>query len=347
MHVLHGDTHFVHSIYVDDLRDAWFRRGGKNVLFLSECPDTQISDLFITSQAPVFVFVDDPVDAVGYVMASRGFDIFNAVRFTSQCLCTLNNILKEPSVTRIDRDHYSSDVRDIVRRFLDVIAGQGDDELLDQVMRYLIPGYRAGQKQPVEQNILANFRDARPPGSFVPCLSGKLRDLVNNAIRQYEPISLGLPLGELVWPRELFLHSEDASKFFSRPIELAGPARPLIWGPYMHLPQGKWDVMIEIEVDGNHSGNHLQVDLFSGATVLSSHHAELPIRGVFSFITQAAVLEPQQALALRFFLLSGAIEGVFALRSVRLRPVLSAVSRERPCQNSMSATLRGIHPSNA
>jgi hypothetical protein len=324
MQVVYGDTHYVHSIYMDDLRDAWFKRDGKNVMLVSECPESRIADLVVKSGAPIFVFADDPNDVIGYVMASRGFDVYNALRFASQCFCTLSDVLKEPSAIRVRGNHYDSDVHELVRQFLEAVANPEREEQLEQVMRHLVPGYRAGQERSVAHHILANFRDAQPPGTFLTCLSRELQELATTVIGQYEPILLGQPLGELVWPRELFLHSDPAGKFLPRAIELAGPARFLAWGPYMHLPRGEWDITIEIEVNENYSGNHLQVDLLSGTKVLSSLHAELPIRGIFSFNIQVAITEPQHAIEIRFFLLSGAIEGVFALRPVRLRPFLRA-----------------------
>ncbi len=54
VHVVYGDYHFIQSIYFDDLREAWFKRDGKGVIFASECPELQISDLFIKSGRQFF-----------------------------------------------------------------------------------------------------------------------------------------------------------------------------------------------------------------------------------------------------------------------------------------------------
>jgi hypothetical protein len=82
MQVVHGDCHFIQSMFIDDFRRAWFERNGKSVLFTSDCPDAQIVELIINSRSPVFVFIEDPIDVNGYVIASRGFSVLDALRRT-------------------------------------------------------------------------------------------------------------------------------------------------------------------------------------------------------------------------------------------------------------------------
>ncbi len=145
MHVVYGDYHFIHSIYFQDLRDAWFKRDGKNVIFVSECPESQISDLFIQYRAPILLFADDAADVVGYAMASRNMDVYQAVRFASQSYCTLNDIIKTKAAFVVRRSHSARSVRGLVRQILMFLEGAAPEALVEQVMAYVLPDYQAGQ----------------------------------------------------------------------------------------------------------------------------------------------------------------------------------------------------------
>ncbi|MNS23808.1 hypothetical protein D3C72_556340 [compost metagenome] len=58
------------------------------------------------------------------------------------------------------------------------------------------------------------------------------------------------PVFETAWPAKLFRYAPNRTPA-SEPgtIELVGPPRVLVFGPYIHLPQGRWDLTIEMEVD--------------------------------------------------------------------------------------------------
>lgn len=316
-HVCHGEHHFIQSIYFRDLRDAWFKRDGKGVIFVSECPESQVSDLFIRSGAPIFLFADDPGDVIGYAMASRGLGLHQALRFASQSYCTLSNIVRTDGAFVVRPSHYGGGVRALVRQILAFLEGAVSDELAELAMAHILSDYRAGDDSTIEKEVLRIIPGARRPGGFAVERTETAHRLIDSVIQQYAAIFEGRVLRKVEWPREIFLDWDRGEAFVAGPLQLVGPARFIICGPYMHLTRGEWLAKVEIEVSENHSGNRLRADIVAG-DIQCVVDADLPGEGVFAFEMAFAVVEPLLPVEIRFQILSGAIEGRFFLRRVRI-----------------------------
>jgi hypothetical protein len=317
MQVVFGDYHFIHSIYIEDLRQAWTQRGDKSVLFVSECPESHISDLVIKSGAPIFVFADDPPDVINDITMSFGGDAYNAMRLTSRCFSTLNDIFGAPAAICIRREHYDHSVRTLVQEVLSVFCDPVKDEQLERVMRNLRIDPLAVRGSTIGEQISLHFPHAEKRGSF---RSLPAAEAIERVVRAYEVIAVQQALHEIEWPRDIFLRSDCVGEFVSGHQELVGPARFLIYGPYMHLPRGNWIARVEIEVSENYSGSRLLSDVVSGE-ILNVTVADLPGNGVFAFEMQFETLDPLLPIEIRFQLQTGAIEGKFLLRRVTIRRV--------------------------
>jgi hypothetical protein len=316
MHVVCGDYYYVHSVSMDDLRDAWFKRDAKSVLFVSDCPESEMSDLFLQYGAPIFAFADDPSNVLNHLIATGSHDPAMAARLTSRCFCTLSEILKAPSAFRIDGNYYDTCVRSFVMQAVERATGEADINKIEQVMSIVSPGEDAYSTRVGEQ-ILLHFSHKPTSLHFASDSVDDTRQVISKSISQYQPLAVGAPLDQINWPIELFFFGEGSKRSSGSVIELVGPARFLIWGPYMHLPRGNWAARVEIEVVGNHTGSQLIVEVVAGV-ILATGLANLPAQGIFLLQIEFKVIEPQHAIEVRFSLQSGAIEGEFALRSVNM-----------------------------
>ena len=129
----------------------------------------------------------------------------------------------------------------------------------------------------------------------------------------YEGLAEGHGMAHADWPAFIFSSGDKIGDQIDGPNELLGPARIIIYGPYMHLPLGEWSSHVEIEIVENRSGNRLKVDLVCGPKILVSASAEIPIMGHYCFSLSFTITEPLEPLELRFQIESGAIEGRFLL----------------------------------
>ena len=327
MQVVYGDTHYVHSIYFDDLCDAWFKRDGKNVLIVSECPESRIVDLIVKSGAPLFVFADDPNDVIGYLMTSRGLDVRLALSLASQSYCTLLDVFKAPTTFLVRHTHYGNRVRDLIKQILTYLEGAAvTDALVERVLAYLLPANPGMPNTTVSDDVLRIIPGARLPGGFAAEHTEDIRNRIGCVIDQYGIIAERKPLRRVEWPKEIFLDWDRRDIYSGAPIDMLGPARFLICGPTMHLPRGEWIASVEIEVSENLSGNRLWADVAS-KELLAVVTADIPAEGVFSFEMKFEVLEPQLPIDVRFQLQNGAIEGKFLMHKVTFRRAITTPSK--------------------
>ena len=107
------------------------------------------------------------------------------------------------------------------------------------------------------------------------------------------------------------------------PINLMGPARAVLYGPYFHLPVGEWTARVEFEIDGAVSGIEAVTDVRINEVVTEKTFA-MPAKGIFAYELSFHVSDPHHAVEIRIFIKKSAIEGVFLPRSVRVRPQRAA-----------------------
>lgn len=113
-------------------------------------------------------------------------------------------------------------------------------------------------RQPAPRGTLAadagaEDRTADPPGTGVK--------LVEGALSPYHRYFLSGSLDEIVWARGLFLRSDGGSP--SEPIDAAGGARILVYGPYIQLPAGRWTARVVLGFSPETAGSSFVVDAFA------------------------------------------------------------------------------------
>jgi hypothetical protein len=82
---------------------------------------------------------------------------------------------------------------------------------------------------------------------------------IEGALAPYAASFRGGNFPPIIWTRELFL--DDNHRPASRPIDLAGPIRYLIYGPYISLPPGSWaaEVVLGFSEDAVEMGYRIEV----------------------------------------------------------------------------------------
>jgi hypothetical protein len=193
------------------------------------------------------------------------------------------------------------------RRRLAVAPAASPGRIVADVLEFLWPGQ--GRAPDFALPSRPAPRDAPPPAELAAVLA------------PYAELTRGRRPAEIVWPLDLFTRVDGRS--WREPFELAGPARALIYGPYMHLPAGAWTARVEFEIDGALSGVEASTDVRLHEVVAEKSFV-MPAKGVFAYDLDFEARDPHQPVEVRLFLRKAAIEGVFLPRSVRLRPLSSA-----------------------
>jgi hypothetical protein len=116
--VVEGSPVYIPAMSIESLKEQWQNRGEKSVVFHSDTPRKEVIELFQRSGAPIVV-VWEPVAVVAdFVSTARSLDIQTAVRFTTQSVCTLAELVTQSDVWVIDSEMATVRLSDFIDRFL-------------------------------------------------------------------------------------------------------------------------------------------------------------------------------------------------------------------------------------
>jgi hypothetical protein len=287
----------------------------KCVILFSDCPHREMAALIANVRAPIVVVVEDFVDIFSYVRRSRGMAFAPAVRFTTQVVCALNHLLLSPNVMRISPANYRQSLASFVQSVVSFYGATCDDVQFAAIMKGLAPP---------ESHVgsLYDYVCAEFPHVQDHPIDTQLSPVERQALTQlsdaYGSLISGSGLNEVAWPVSMFLKWDVQGAFLDGPIELLGPARFIICGPYLHLPEGDWRMSVQIEVEECFSDNQIGADIYS-ERILTAITAKLPASGRFAFDLDFRVVNSLAPVEIRMQLSTGAIEGRLSLIQVVLR----------------------------
>jgi hypothetical protein len=92
--------------------------------------------------------------------------------------------------------------------------------------------------------------------------------VVVGALGPYAKRFSGNPLDEIVWSRDLFY--QEGHRPAERVVDITGPSRYLIYGPFVTLPPGAWSAEILVGFSQEASEINFVVDVFAGAQLNSA-----------------------------------------------------------------------------
>lgn len=317
---LFAQPSLIQATGIADLKQAWDGLDAeqrRSVVLFSDCPQGELLQLITATRAPIVVVVEDISSILFYVMRSRGMDFAHTARFVTQVLCALERAGRSPNVLRISSLDLGRSLRNFLAGLVQFYGAQCDLAQFDEIVASVRVGM-AGATDTVYDFVEAHFPHARTDQLQKIELSDTERRMLAVLERGYGELVAGRPLIELTWPVELFLKWDVQGAFLDGAIELTGPARFIICGPYLHLPEGRWRMTIEIGVEECYSDNRLGADIFS-QDILEAVEFRLPPNGDYAFDLEFQVVNTLAPVELRVQLLTGAIEGRLTLRSVELR----------------------------
>lgn len=285
------------------------------VVFYSDLPDPDLCALFVKTQAPIVLFVDNFEDVVTYARKSRDLPLNDSIRLASRSFCALEPLIRSDLVLKLDARTYGRALGEILADIAAFFGTRLTPSSREQVAKSLSP---EGGKTSLFTYLSKAFPHASPPGMAAQQLTVAERNLVTQLAGPYQAVANGRSLDHMDWPISLFMDSANPDSPFSGRLELLGPARFLAYGPYLHLTPGKWYADVIFEVQENHSGNQLYADVYSG-DILSVVTTPLPASGTYRFEISFEITNPHEPVQVRFQTLSGAIEGVVTFNRISVR----------------------------
>jgi hypothetical protein len=310
MQATFGGYQWISAGTAEELATAWSARQQGHALFFADIPDARITTLLAEARAPMVVFLEAPADVVRSLARRRQLTGLPALRFASQSLATLHELAMQETAVIVSPEHASAPIPDLLEHLAAHYGIPFTRRTLEDVLSRL---------QPMPAQATLRLLDLVPPlPADAPAPQPATEfdaELGNRALQGFEPLFAGLPLERQVWPREVFLTAEPMGAHLTGPVSLVGGARCFIFGPYFHLPHGRWSACATFSVAHNNSGNALKVDVFTDEVIFEGA-CVLPTRGTFQLTVVFEVSEPRLPVQLRLFNERGAIEGEVDLQHV-------------------------------
>jgi hypothetical protein len=300
--VSRGPYHWVCAGTADDLLAAWGAPTKKHTVFFNDIPDHRVSSLFLEYQAPMVLFIDSAARVMDSLTLERNFDLITAARVTSQSLSCLHEIALSPRCFVVFGPLDIKRISSLLPRFASVFDIPFDQRIFEVTVQHIAELSAPGPT---------------PANTAEPA---EMLEAVQRCLAGFEPMMTRKAVDYVEWPREVFLDADREGIPLCREIDLTGPARLLLFGPFLHLPKGSWTASTTFEVSKNFSGNILKIDIYYEG-VIGEWECSMPKEGVYNFDLRFNIPEPRFPIQMRFYIQQGAIEGSFDLKRVVLRRI--------------------------
>jgi hypothetical protein len=305
-----GAIEVVTANTLEELGMALIRAKSPHLLVIARQPVPQLQTEIGAANRLSVIALCHPRSALGYLMRYPGWDLATATRTVASGCAAMPSLAATPGALVLSggaADDAAS-AADAIARHLQL--QMGPHEIASILMEVEKAGLRPGD------------RDDRPSeGQF----SDREEAIVSGALQPY--ISYFVTGGELepvIWERELFWIFEDppaaAPVPATRPVDLTGRARVLVYGPHINLPPGSWSANVALGVSAEAAGTRFVVEAYAGGRLAGTH-----LQPTGAQILEANLLFKigtsfDQPVEIRVLSEQSAVRGRLALGRVTLTP---------------------------
>ncbi len=292
------------------------------LVVVSDYPNPSFLDTILTAETPLVICADDFTTIAHYSIITRDMSGVTAARFAMMGLVNIERALVSPP-RRSLVVKYSSMMCELIKDLAQLYALPISAEAISDVISYL--GKSVVDSISLDTYTQSSFPSLAHVRQMLDDRSPLENELIDFAAGQYNRIVDGQPLRQLEWPTYALLRPEFPDRLTIGSIDLTGPARFIYYGPYFALSPGVWNAEIGIEVQDCLSDNRIAIDIFS-EEILAQISAKLPAHGVYGCEIRFGVSDASKPIEVRVQLLTGAIEGLFMVRSIRLSRIAPPAS---------------------
>ncbi|GAC1043662.1 hypothetical protein [Rhizobium sp. No.120] len=314
-----GDYAVITTDTVEDLKQHVLARSGAHAVLVSQFPEARLSELILRVNVPFLLFLEDPLDAVSYLARATGQRDIGLVRAVSASLACLEPLADASGALVLRRGDV--DQKGSIDLLLKTIDRHFSTDLkLEQIANALLhvgmsPSGQPPQKAPrLEEAAAAVIAGYLTPQEAVPEVSEALRETAKKVLHPLE-FDRRKASNTVFWPQEAFLSGDSLGQALDDLVDLTGGARCLIYGPYLHLPTGRWNAKFLFDVDEDCRGQIFTLEVHA-AELLGSLRVCPQGTGSFEAAVPIDVVDPRAPIEIRLMMDSGAIEGRLSAWSV-------------------------------
>ncbi|WP_454850992.1 hypothetical protein [Rhizobium binxianense] len=317
-----GDYAVISTDTIEDLRQYVQNRVKRHALFVSQYPEPRLSELILRTNLPFLLFLENPVDAVSYLARCTEQRDAGLIRAVSASLACLEPFADAPAALIMRRNDIGGPSG------IDWLLGRidkhfGTELSLDQMTRALqhvglvIPGERKPPTSPkLEEAAASIITGYIPPQGSGAELDDAIREAAEKVLLPLAAGRFPASSGQAVsWPESTFYSGDRPGESLGDIVDITGGARCLIYGPYFHLPVGRWNARLFFNVDEDCYGQTFTIEIHSAQLLGKLRICPQGI-GSFEVIVPVEIADPRTGIEIRFLMDTGAIEGRLSSWSV-------------------------------
>jgi len=275
-------------------------------LFLSAFPPPVLAaDCERLNKAPI-VLLDELLPSVAYVRAGGTVSTLEAVRAQSASL-TLCGACRAVTGARLVRRQDELRLVDLLTMAVRATGATIAPEALEAAC---LP-FGGAMKQC--RDMVAEW-EAR---ADLPLLTEEDEQLAQSVLGGLYALVENGVVEAMAWPGRSFLLGDRPGTPAPVVSEVTGRARIIFYGPYFHLPRGRWNLRISLGFSHDIRGLPFSIQIASteplGEVRILAERA-----GIFAVNSEIVVTTPHEPIEIRTMSEQGAIEGHIALASVEL-----------------------------
>lgn len=275
---------------------------GEPIVPFFDTPDCQAREALLATQAPIILVMGDFAETAQFCMVARDLDALQATRFVSQSFSCLEPFSRLDHVRCVTLDKAAS----LADWIDEVAAWLGLQRSAWQAARQqMLAEYAAWPT--VEAAIHALVQCAQSASAAWDHLPAPTQLLFETLQTSYHPGSIDT----VFWPADCILEPGTPAFAATGSIVVTGPARMLTFGPFLHMPPGRWRARYKFEVDDHPVGNLIEFDVLNGSNILVSGRTMVSEAGKFGFDCEFELEESRLPVENRAILAEGSIGGLF------------------------------------
>jgi hypothetical protein len=303
----------VGAVEVSQLQHAWSNAKNDVLFFYSDCPERPIVETYLKTKAPILLVVDDPADVTSDIICERGMAPDWAYRLTEQSQTILSCLIGSKQSLVIQKHHCPS-----LDSFLKSASDHFNLNLTDTDCANVAAQLGATAPEGLSQSIQVLCDDIfAKENPQTPSQYQEFPPHIESLFDHLGRMAAGNEIQHINWPIEMFLGAEGTKAQFRGRVNLLGPSRCIVYGPYLHVPVGQWSLNAELIVENCTAGTKVIFEIYQSQVIVSNIFA-LPVSGIMTLHATFDVIDPRIPYQLRLITAEGNIEGSLSLTSARL-----------------------------
>lgn len=282
-----------------------------SLLIVMRQPEIALADALIASETPFLLVLDEPSRCVGSLIDDHGYDAPSAIRYTANALGALCRLATAPKalIVRPGQERDGAGLAIALAEHFALNLPRETAGIVAQSAQVSAAAARTLDGPCLTTKRGGSDRMAKAPATSASALKGAL-DPLWTALT-------GEAATSLFWHKDLFFHGDEPSQPPPSEIDVSGPARCLVFGPYIRLAEGAWTCFLKVSLNEAGAGLRLVAEAIGGAP-LNRAVFDLSEPGLFEIEFPFVVINADAPVEIRISSAQAAFEGGLTLHGARL-----------------------------